>query len=157
MFYKKTFCNFAILQFGDLGSIEQGITYTWNFSYNSYNNVLSLTRGSEQTRRKYGGKWRFPPRKVRLYPEESQRPRKAHKKATLRLICEQTNKVYKKIRKQFSNNREESNLPSVFMCLNPEGFDAAFEALAIVEGAVLDAGAIVVDSVNGVMQELGNL
>ena len=59
--------------------------------------------------------------------------------------------------KQFSNNREESNLPSVFMCLNPEGFDAAFEALAIVEGAVFDASAIVVDGVDGVMQELGNL
>jgi len=40
---------------------------------------------------------------------------------------------------------------------NPEGFDAAFEALAIVEGAVLDASAIVVDGVDGVMQELGNL
>ena len=49
---------------------------------------------------------------------------------------------FTEIRKQFSNNGEESDLPSVFMCLNPEGFDA---------------GAIVVDGVDGVMQELGNL
>ena len=64
---------------------------------------------------------------------------------------------FTEIRKQFSNNGEEGDLPSIFMCLNPEGFDAAFEALAIVEGAVFDASAIVVDGVDGVMQELGNL
>ena len=93
MFYEKTFCNFAIW-----GLMEHRTRHCSQskFLYNSHNNTLFLTRGSEQTRRKYGGKWRFPPRKVRLYPEESQRPRKAHKKATLRLICEQTNKVYKK-------------------------------------------------------------
>ena len=40
---------------------------------------------------------------------------------------------------------------------NPEGFDTALETLTIVEGSVLDAGTIVVDGVDAVVQELSNL
>ena len=80
MFYKKTFCNFALLQFGDLGSIEQGITYTWNFSYNSYNNSF-LSRGApsklgESTEESGGflrGKSDFTRRKVRDHEKPTKR------------------------------------------------------------------------------------
>ena len=38
-----------------------------------------------------------------------------------------------------------------------EQLDATLEALAIVEGTILDAGAVVIDGVDAVVEELGNL
>jgi hypothetical protein len=46
---------------------------------------------------------------------------------------------------------------SLYIVSDSEGFDTALETLTIVEGSVLDTGTIVVDGVDAIMEEFGDL
>ena len=80
MFYEKTFCNFAILQFGDLWSIGQGIARNRNF-YTIHTTILFFSRGApsklgESTEESGGflrGKSDFTQRKVRDHEKPTKR------------------------------------------------------------------------------------
>ena len=76
---EKSFCNFAILQFGHMHypmCLHQPIKYSWQ-----NNNLTSPTKyASNESRSLVGGKWRFTRIKVRLYPEETSRAPQGPKK-----------------------------------------------------------------------------